>query len=385
MPLHFSPEELSQRRQRTIEAMTAEGLDGLLMFRQESMYYLTGYDSFDYVHFQCLYLGADGTMTLVTRSPDLRQARYTSMIEDIRIWVDALDADPAHTDLRPVLEEHGCRDKRLGMEWEAYGLTSRNARRLAAALDGFAELEDASELVTRLRAVKSAAEIVHVRRAAKLADAALHQANRLAVPDAFEGDVLAAMQGAVFRGGGDYQDNTFVIGSGSAATLGRTQSDRRVLSDDDQLTIEFAGVYKHYHACPMRTIKVGKPNKQHKEMHRIGLDCLEVCKVAIRPGRPVGEVLDAYLRTIEVAPYGDGRFNACGYSLGTTFQPNWMDCPMFYHGNPVLAEPGMVFFMHMDVRDDDADLTAIPGETVLVTESGCERLSEALLAYVHNP
>ena len=51
------------------------GLDGLLIFRQESMYYLTGYDTFGYCFFQCLVLHADGRMVLLTRAPDLRQAR----------------------------------------------------------------------------------------------------------------------------------------------------------------------------------------------------------------------------------------------------------------------------------------------------------------------
>ena len=81
MALHFSREELAQRRARTVAVMEAAGLDGLLMFRQESMYYLTGYDTFGFVFFQCLYLGADGRMMLLTRSPDLRQAQLTSVID----------------------------------------------------------------------------------------------------------------------------------------------------------------------------------------------------------------------------------------------------------------------------------------------------------------
>ena len=42
MPIHFIPAELEGRRERACRAMTARGLDGLLIFRQESMYYLTG-------------------------------------------------------------------------------------------------------------------------------------------------------------------------------------------------------------------------------------------------------------------------------------------------------------------------------------------------------
>src|SRR5262249_45710027 len=106
MSLHFTREELAERRRRTVELMQKRGLDGLLMFRQESMFYLTGYDTFGYVFFQCLYLGADGRLMLLTRAPDLLQAKHTSIIEDIRIWVDGPDAQPA-TELREVLRGLG--------------------------------------------------------------------------------------------------------------------------------------------------------------------------------------------------------------------------------------------------------------------------------------
>jgi len=77
--LHFSEDEFAGRRARTAAELTASGLDALLIFRQESMYYLTGYDTFGYVHFQTLVLTANGKMVLLTRSADLRQAGFTSV------------------------------------------------------------------------------------------------------------------------------------------------------------------------------------------------------------------------------------------------------------------------------------------------------------------
>ncbi|MDQ3497288.1 MAG: aminopeptidase P family N-terminal domain-containing protein, partial [Actinomycetota bacterium] len=86
---------MAARRRATSEELNRRGLDGLLMFRQESMYYLTGYDTFGYVFFQCLYMGADGeALTLLTRTPDVRQAEHTSVVDDIRVWFDAEGADP---------------------------------------------------------------------------------------------------------------------------------------------------------------------------------------------------------------------------------------------------------------------------------------------------
>lgn len=378
MTIHFSKDEFTARRGATTQALAARGLDGLLMFRQESMYYLTGYDTFGYCFFQCLYLGADGRMTLLTRAPDLRQARHTSVIEDIRIWVDAAGKNPAD-DLREILAEHGCKGKRLGIEWEAYGLTAANGRKVQAALEEFCVLEEASDLVSRLRAVKSSAEITYVRRAATLADAALGEAVRLARPGAFEGDILAAMQSAIFRGGGDYPGNEFIIGSGRDALLCRYFTGRRHLAAKDQLTLEFAGTYRHYHACLMRTIVIGKPDREQVAMHETCLDAMQACLAALKPGRPIGEVFDAHARVMDNAGYREHRLNACGYSLGATFTPTWMDWPMFYSGNPIPAEPNMVFFLHMILMDSDANRALTLGQTVRVTKNGCERLSRAPL------
>lgn len=373
--IHFSPEELAGRREAVCEVLDRRGLDGLLLFRQESMYYLTGYDTFGYVFFQCLYMGADGkTLTLLTRTPDVRQAAHTSVIEDVRVWYDAEGANPA-TDLREILEEHGCGGERLGIETDAYGLTGYNLKRVEAALGGFCELVEASDLVSRLRAVKSPAEIEYVREAARLADLGLDRAVEKAAPGAFEGEVLAALQGAIFEGGGDFPANEVIIGSGPRALLFRSAAGMRRMDPVDQLSLEWAGSYRHYHAAMMRTLAVGEASGYQRRLFSAAREALEEMTGALAPGRPVGEVDDAHRRVLDAAGLREHRFSACGYSLGTTFSPNWMDWPMLYSGNPVVAEPGMVFFLHCIVADSGRDVAMSLGHTCLVTRTGREVLS----------
>ncbi len=378
MPLHFAEAEYLARLQAAQQAMQAEGLDGLLMFRQESMYYLSGYDTFGYVFFQCLVLTADGRQVLLTRAPDRRQAELTSRLSDIRVWMDAPDADPS-MDLRAILEELGLRGSRLGVEYEAYGLTARNGKRLEAALAGFATLSDASLLVTRLRLVKSEAEIAYVRKAAELADDALDAALPLAKVGGEEAGILAAMQSAVIRGGGDDSANEFIIGSGPQALLCRYYTGRRRLDPNDQLTLEWAGAYRHYHAAMMRTIPIGGAPDRQREMHKIAQDALLAVEDALQPGRLVGDAFDAHARTIDAAGMSEARMNACGYSLGALYAPNWMDWPMLYHGNPVEVQPGMVFFCHMIIFDDAASLAMSLGRTSLVGASEANPLSRGTL------
>jgi len=381
MPIHVPAAELADRRARATDEMRRRGLDALLVFKQESLYWLTGYDTFGYVYFQVMVLDADGGMTLLTRAPDLRQARFTSVIEDVRVWVDRAGAS-AVDELRAILAEKGLDRGRLGVEWHAYGLTARQGFALADGLAGAAALEDASDLVSRLRLVKSAAELDHVRRAAELADLSWRAALDLAETGAFEGDILAAMQGVVFRGGGDDPANETIIGSGPGALMCRYFTGRRHLDPDDQLTLEFAGVYRHYHACLMRTIRIGPPPPEQQAMHDAAEEALLAAEAALKPGRPLGDVFDAHARVLDAHGYAAHRMNACGYSLGATYAPNWMDfaeASMFFTGNPTVAAANMVFFIHIILFDSDRGLAATLGRTVRVTESGCEPLSRAPL------
>ena len=381
MSLHFEQEEFSKRQNRLLKLMAENELDGMLLFRQESMFYLTGYDTFGYVFFKCLYLGLDGKLILLTRAPDLRQAQNTSILKDIRIWVDGPETNPA-LQLKNILLECGCEGRHLGVEYDSYGLTAKNGKLLDFALDGFCRLKDASNLVNRLRVVKSPEELVYIRKAAELADDALDEAHKLVKAGCDEGELLAAMQGAIFRGGGDYPGNEFIIGSGENALLCRYYSGRRKLSPEDQLTLEWAGVYRHYHAAMMRTIPVGRVTDQHRKMHEVCLEAMEACETALRPGNPIGEVFDVYAETCDNSGMLAHRLNATGYSMGTTFSPNWMDWPMLYHGNPVLAEENMVFFLHMILMDSDSGNAMCFGHSVIVTDSESQRLSRHTLDLV---
>ena len=381
MSIHFTKDEFAERKDKVVKELKREGLDALLIFRQESMYWLTGYDTFGFVFFQCLVLTKKGDLVLLTRAPDLRQAQNTSIIKDIRIWVDKDSSNPAN-DLKSILAELDLEKSNLGIEYESYGLTGRNAIRLNNSLKNFANLNDKSELISYLRVVKSPAEIVYVEKAANLADKAMEAAWKHTRAGVNESKILAEMQGAIFNGGGDYPANDFIIGSGKNALLCRYQSEKRFLNKNDQISLEWAGTYKHYHSALFRTILVGKENKKQKKMHEACVEALKACEEKLKPGKTAGEVFDVHADVFDKLGYKKSRMNACGYSLGSTFAPNWMDWPMLYTGNPYVIQSGNVFFMHMILMDSDNELAMNLGETYLVTETGNERLGKKKLDLV---
>tara|TARA_Y100000590_G_scaffold469323_2_gene656164 strand:- start:237 stop:1388 length:1152 start_codon:yes stop_codon:yes gene_type:complete len=381
MAIHFTKKEFLERKSRVISQLKEQNLDGLLMFRQESMYWLTGYDTFGYVYFQSLILTSKGDLILLTRAPDLRQAQNTSIINDIRIWVDEEKSNPSE-ELKKILLELNLEKSNLGVEYEAYGLTGRNAINLNNTLQNFAKLHDKSELVSRLRLVKSPAEIIYVKKAAELADSALDAAWKFSHSGENEAKILAEMQSVIFEGGGDYPANEFIIGSGHNALLCRYQSEKRDLDKIDQISIEWAGTYKHYHSAMFRTIPIGIVNDKQKKMHEACLKALEACENELKPNNTAGRIFDVHAKALDKMGYKKSRMNACGYSLGATFSPNWMDWPMLYTNNPVVLSAGMVFFMHMILMDSDNQLAMNLGETYLITKSGNERLGKKKLDLV---
>jgi Xaa-Pro dipeptidase len=190
------------------------------------------------------------------------------------------------------------------------------------------------------------------------------------------------MNRVIFEGGGDFPANEFIIGSGKNALLCRYQAEKQILSNQDQLTVEWAGTYRHYHSAMFRTIPIGKADPKHYKMHEACVEALKNCENKLIPGNKIGEVFDAHAKTFDDLGFNKARMNACGYSLGATFSPNWMDWPMLYTNNQYVIESGNIFFMHMILMDSENQLAMNLGETYLVTKNGNERLGKQKLDLV---
>jgi Xaa-Pro dipeptidase len=353
--LHFSREEFAARQKAACARMVEQGLDGLIMFRQESMYYLTGYDTMGFTMFQALYMGADGRIALLTRTADRLQSRATSIIDDIRIWYDRAGATPGD-DLKKMLEDYGCRGKRLGIEYHAYGLTAQRGKMVDAALEGFCKTVDASDLVRLLRLVKSPKELEYTRKAGALCDL-IHKVS-------LEHVKPGVSTKAIF---GKMMD--------AQMFFGRYHTGENIVGKEDNVLFEPGASYRLYHAASMYNVIVGKVDPRLRDMNKACADAIAACQDVLRPGRTVGEVFTAHQKTFEKAGFGHATQAACGYTMGAMYPPTWMDWPMIYADNPQVIEPGMVFFTHMIVFDRPKDLSMCIGESVIVTDGAPERIN----------
>ena len=374
--LPFSREEHLDRQARLRRTLKEQRFDAMLVFAQESHFWLTGYDTGGFVFFQCAIVTADDRpIVLLTRRPDLLQARQTSTMEDIRIWWDAEDANPAR-DLRGILEEMGLAGGRVAVELNTHGLTGWNLGRLQKALDGFCTLDDDGHMIRRLRLIKSPAEIAYVRTAAKLLDRSLDVVIATAKPGVMDASLTAAYLKVVLEGGGDMPPNAPLFNSGSRAVYGRGVSMPRVLEPVDQILVEYPVAYRRYNVKTEWTILLGRAPDRQRYMYEAARNTLERMTEIARPGTTLGEIFDVHADGLDRAGFRAHRYGATGYSVGCTFSPTSMDVPpMIYSGNPTQCQPGMTLFYHVMIGDSDTGYAMGVGHTLLVTDGAPEVLT----------
>jgi Xaa-Pro dipeptidase len=189
--------------------------------------------------------------------------------------------------------------------------------------------------------------------------------------------VYGEMMNTILRGDGDPTASRWPMGAGEEALLVRYHTGHGTVAPRDQVQFEIAAAYRHYHAAMMYVILTGEPDPRHQRMFDACVQALEACEATLRPGNTVGEVFDSHAKVLTEAGQAGHFLNACGYTMGATYPPTWMDWPMIYAGEPQVLAPNMVFFLHMILLDSDTGLSMSLGETAIITETGCEPISHA--------
>ena len=369
---HFSREEFSQRQQKTRKHLQNLELDGLLLFKIEDMYWLTGYESDGFCIFGSMFIGTEGALTHLARPADLGNLSYSSICEDVRISPDTEDSTRAEH-IKDMLRSLGMEGKKIGIQVDTMGLTPRLFLEISAILDGWCELTVAPDFIRILRLVKSPQELNYFRKAGEVMDIVMDKVIEATYPGAFEGDIYATFYDTLFRLDADLPAHIPPLGSGESALNLRYTTKRKNVSENDQVTLELGLAYRHYHVACMGVVLTGPEiNKRHLKMHKTSVTALDEVQAALRPGTTVGELFDIYKETLEEHGEHDAVLTVAGYTMGAMWPPTWMEEPMIFEGNPLVLEENMTFFTHMILNDRETGLSMAVGETAIVTKDAPE-------------
>ena len=369
---HFSREEFSQRQQKTRKHLQNLELDGLLLFKIEDMYWLTGYESDGFCIFGSMFIGTEGALTHLARPADLGNLSYSSICEDVRISPDTEDSTRAEH-IKDMLRSLGMEGKKIGIQVDTMGLTPRLFLEISAILDGWCELTVAPDFIRILRLVKSPQELNYFRKAGEVMDIVMNKVIEATYPGAFEGDIYATFYDTLFRLDADLPAHIPPLGSGESALNLRYTTKRKNVSENDQVTLELGLAYRHYHVACMGVVLTGPEiNNRHLKMHKTSVTALDEVQAALRPGTTVGELFDIYKETLEEHGEHDAVLTVAGYTMGAMWPPTWMEEPMIFEGNPLVLEENMTFFTHMILNDRETGLSMAVGETAIVTKDAPE-------------
>ena len=366
---HFSKEEFIQRQQVTQKKLQELELDGLLIFKIEDMYWLTGYESDGFCIFGAMFISASGALTHLARPADLGNLYYSSICEDVRISPDSQNSSRAQH-IKDMLSSHHMKGKRVGIQVDTMGLTPRLFIEINEALKDWCDLSPAPDFIRQLRLVKSPQELAYFRKAGEVMDIVMDKVIDATYPGAFEGDIYATFYDTLFRLDADLPAHIPPFGSGDSALNLRYTSKRKNVLNNDQVTLELGLAYRHYHVACMGVVLTGPEiNKRHLEMHETSIIALDRVQSTIRPGKTVGELFDVYKNTLEERGEKDAVLTVAGYTMGAMWPPTWMEQPLIFEGNPLVLEENMTFFTHMILNDRKTGLSMAVGETAIVTSS----------------
>ena len=378
MPLPFEDAEYRGRIDKARRALHDAKLDAILLYHQESMYYLFGYDQLGYWVYQTAILSAESEkVKVVCREADYNFIDGLHFVEEMRNWLDDSADDPAKVTV-DVLRESGLlgSSKRIGIELRSHALLPAYYEALRTALAGQCELVDASELITDLRLRKSSAEIEYMKRAAQVMDAGFEAAFKIMRPGIAETEVLAASMAASFAAGGDVPA-IFPPTASGPRTLSETHgaATSRKIQNNEPFVFEIGGCYRRYHAVGVQSKWIGDVPSDIRTAYDVLTEGLEVGLQGLKPGVPTSQLANKVNTFLEgKGMYSPGRH--IGYGTGIGYPPTWLDNLRIKVTDTHVLEPGMTFFymLHRTVPTSSGPVVLFVGEPILITDQGCAQL-----------
>ncbi len=332
-------------------------LDGVLLTSEANGFYATGF--------------AGEGMTLVTKSGCwyITDSRYTEAAEKTiqgAVIEEISRERPFSACINAALEKTGA--KVLGFEDAA--MTVAEHERLAPKLN--AELRGASELLLRLRSQKDEEEIQELIAAQRIAERALEQILTEIKPGVTEKEIAARLQYLMLSYGAEKMSFDPIVASGANGSMPHAVPTEKTIQTGEFVTMDFGCIYRGYCSDMTRTVCVGQPTEEMREVYDTVLRAQLAGIDAAKAGVTGKEIDGAARKAIEDAGYGAYFGHSFGHGVGIEVHesPNASpgnDKPM-PAGAVISAEPGIYLPGKFGVRIEDV---------LVLHENGCEDITIA--------
>jgi Xaa-Pro aminopeptidase len=254
--------------------------------------------------------------------------------------------------------------------FEDGSMTVRSHNRLTGLVGDNVELVAAGNLVEELRAVKEDEEVVAIREAAKLADAALERVLEGGLAGRKEREVALALEAEMRALGAEEPAFPSIVASGTHGALPHAEPREEPIERGVLVTIDWGARLDGYCSDCTRTFASGDLSAEAAQVYQLVLEAQQRAEDAVKAGAGAKEV-DAVSRDlISDAGHGDHYGHGLGHGVGLEVHESPRLAPTsddtLVAGNVVTVEPGVYVPGELGVRIEDL---------VVVTDGGREVLS----------
>jgi len=360
-PEPFTAEDFALRMDRAAEQADAAGLTGVLVAPGPDLVYLAGYAPVaitERLTLLALQKGRQPAMILPSlERPDAEGAPSAGTIA-LTEWADGTDPFAVFA---PVLDPGGT----YAISDSAWALQLLG---LQKALPDTHYMSMTAAL-PMLRAIKDAAELERLAAAGAAADACFEAILEVRFAGRKETEVAADLAKLLIDHGHSQVDFT-VVGSGPNGANPHHEAGDRTIESGDMIVLDFGGLKNGYGSDTSRTIHVGDPTDEEREVYEIVRAAQQTGFEAVRPGVPCQDIDRACRRVISEAGYGEQFLHRTGHGIGvTTHEPPYMvegEAQPLQPGMCFSIEPGIYLAGRFGVRIEDI---------VTVTDDGGRRLN----------
>jgi len=293
--------------------------------------------------------------------------RYTEQAGKQAIGYEVVEhSGTIQEEVKRLVEENGL--KRLG--FEENDLTY--AQYLSYEKIIQAEFVPVSNVVEKIRLIKTEDEIKILKEAADIADAAFKHIIEYIRPGLTELEVSNELEFFMRKCGATSSSFDIIVASGARSALPHGVATDKVIEKGDFVTLDFGAYYKGYVSDITRTIAVGNPSDQLKEIYQIVYDAQMKAMDEIRPGL-TGKEADAIARDyIASKGYGEYFGHSTGHGIGLEVHEG----PSLSKRSDLVLEAGMVVTVEPGIYLPGVGGVRIEDDT-LITQSGNETFTHS--------
>ena len=332
-----------------------DGLDAILLTSEANCYYATGF------------MGEG--IALVTRRGSwyFTDSRYTEAagmaIGDAAVIREVSRERPFSALINEALAASGA--EKVGFEDQRMTV----AEHAVYSEKLHCTLTPASSLMTELRGSKDEEELSCMTAAQRIAEGALEQILKEIRPGMTEKEIAARLNYLMVSAGAEKTAFDTIVASGPNGSMPHAVPGMRKVREGDFITMDFGCVYKGYCSDMTRTVALGRPSDEMRNVYDIVLQA-QLAGIAAAKAGVTGAVIDGAARkVIQDAGYGVYFGHSFGHSLGIDIHeaPNAApgnDKPM-PDGAVVSAEPGIYLPGKFGVRIEDVMILRPDGAQVI--------------------